>query len=72
MSLKVEFCCLLKSGYTISDVHIKEKFGERFQLLAPIIEEMLGSKQLVLVPFGDVIYYRHIREENALKLEDLR
>ena len=72
MSLKDKFCGLLKSSDTISDDHIKEKFGERFQLLAPIIEEMLGSKQLVLVPFGNVIYYRHIREENALKLEDLR
>jgi hypothetical protein len=73
MSLKEEFCRLLNSSETgsVSDALVKEQFGERYQSLAPIINEMLTSKRLVLLTQGDRIYYKQIREEIALKFEGL-
>ena len=73
MAIGDEFLRLLQSFEDgLQDSQLKEHFGEnQYGGLEPIINELIAANRLQLFTQGDMLVYKLIREETALKFEGL-
>eukprot|EP01041_Mallomonas_annulata_P007617 gene7617-15600_t len=58
-----------EEGYP--DTGLRECFGDKYEGLVPIINDLLGSNRLQLLMQGNVVVYKLIHEEKAAKFEGL-
>mmetsp|Transcript_914 Transcript_914/g.2036 ORF Transcript_914/g.2036 Transcript_914/m.2036 type:complete len:303 (-) Transcript_914:24-932(-) len=62
---------LLAHEEGLSDDQVKQSFGDRYEKLAGAINELLQANRVQLFKQGNVLVYRAIKEETALKFEGL-
>ena len=55
----------------ISDDQLRAVFNERYEQLAPAINDLLGHNRLQLFTQGSTLVYKAIKEEIAQKFEGL-